>query len=268
MPHTATPRKPCSDDQDTHKFLGIRAPDHVQGHTALQAEWARVRAGAAMEKLAFGNTMAPEPPQAQLNNVPAWRASHENACAQLEHQHNWCVPSWYPSLAAYQHNWCVRSRYPSLAASARLGTPRSGRAFSAVHQGILSVSHACPGRGDVSGACVVRLRPHSCHLKGCGDLAAVRCGGVKAWLLPAIPLPSCEDPGLYDGAQACTCSLRCVPMPLPVRLRMKVDRPAHTTTSIFTALSSLPVSSTGLALSQHLHFCPRNLAGLNPPLPC
>lgn len=61
----------------------------LQDHTALQAEWARVRAGTPLEKLAFGNTMAPEPPQAQLNNVPAWRASHENACAQLEHQHNW-----------------------------------------------------------------------------------------------------------------------------------------------------------------------------------
>ena len=44
-----------------------------------------------MEKLAFGNTKAPEPPQAQQNSVPAWRVSHENACAQLEHQHNWCM---------------------------------------------------------------------------------------------------------------------------------------------------------------------------------
>ena len=44
-----------------------------------------------MERLAFGNTLAPEPPQAQQNSVPAWRVSYENACAQLEHQHNWCV---------------------------------------------------------------------------------------------------------------------------------------------------------------------------------
>ena len=42
-----------------------------------------------MDKLAFGKTMAPEPPQAQQNNVQEWRKSLDNACAQLEHQHNW-----------------------------------------------------------------------------------------------------------------------------------------------------------------------------------
>lgn len=42
-----------------------------------------------MDKLAFGNTMAPEPAQAQQNSVKEWRDALDNASTQLEHQHNW-----------------------------------------------------------------------------------------------------------------------------------------------------------------------------------
>lgn len=62
-----------------------------QGRPALQAEWARVRAGNPMDKLAFGNTMAPEPAQAQQNSVKEWRDALDNASTQLEHQHNWLL---------------------------------------------------------------------------------------------------------------------------------------------------------------------------------
>ena len=63
----------------------------MQDRQALQAEWQRVRTGQPMDKLAFGKTMAPEPPQAEQNSVKAWRDALNNAQTQLEHQHNWCA---------------------------------------------------------------------------------------------------------------------------------------------------------------------------------
>ena len=143
-----------------------------------------MRAGAAMEKLAFGNTMAPEPPQAQLNNVPAWRASHENACAQLEHQHNWYVSCLIPDVAAL----------------ARVVFPRSGCAsFQYIMGCCLSPVHA---RGVMTWAGCGWYRCNVVdEMVGCGGLAAIECGKAEAWVLAALSIPSCKDLGLCNGSQ-------------------------------------------------------------------
>ena len=89
-----------------------------------------------MEKLAFGNTLAPEPPQAQQNSVPAWRVSHDNACAQLEHQHNWCAVLRPASLQGGCLCLCVNHEHLCRLLNLELAQKYGPRAWQAHVEGL------------------------------------------------------------------------------------------------------------------------------------
>lgn len=54
----------------------------------MLAEMERVASGQPMTPVDTRNAELPPPPKAKRNDLGAWQASLDNACAQLEHQRN------------------------------------------------------------------------------------------------------------------------------------------------------------------------------------
>ena len=68
----------------------VRARTRVQGHSVLQHELERVRAGKAMEPLDTSRFHLAPPTTNKQNDFAAWRQATDNAHSQLEHQYNRC----------------------------------------------------------------------------------------------------------------------------------------------------------------------------------